>query len=197
MSLINTLKYHGRGVVLPVNEIKDITRRVFTNHNISHVVDFGSGTLFWSEYFADEPDGPNINVTAVDTCYVMNPPPPHSSRISTHTDIVEVLASPLPEGKNAIFMCDVIHHLPPEFWGIILPRILTLFDVVVIKDIDQNRKFGNFCNRMHDRVINGEKIHDVDPVQTENALKQAGFSTKSKALPKLWYPHFVVVGVRT
>jgi hypothetical protein len=198
------LKYHGRGVVLPVYELKDIARRVLTKQGVSHIVDFGAGTLFWSEYFADEL---GLTVTAVDTFFEKNPPSGCSERISIHTDITEVLDemskgdesgdSDKPERpKRAIFICDVIHHLPPALWARILPQITTLFDVVLIKDIDCNRAFGNFCNKMHDRIINGEKIHDVCPREIERELKKAGFATKSMALSKLWYPHFVAAGVK-
>jgi hypothetical protein len=204
MNLIDTLKYHGRGVVLPVDELKEITRRLLTKRGVTQIVDFGAGTLFWSEFFADEL---GLRVSAVDKRYEKSPPDNPRELISIHTDILEVLDELLDEnreiGENsekrerrAIFICDVIHHLPPKLWRMVFAQIVLLFDVVIIKDIDCNRAIGNFCNKMHDRVINGEKINDVDPVLIAGALKKAGFAVKSAELPKLWYPHFVTAGVK-
>jgi hypothetical protein len=196
MSLITTLKYHGRGIVLPVDEIKQIAKTLFEKCSVTEVLDFGAGTLFWSEFFADDL---NLNVTAVDTYFINNPPDKQHPRITIGTDIRDVLKAMNDSGnaesdRKAIFICDVVHHLPPELWREILPQITALFDVVVIKDIDCNRKFGNFANRMHDRIINGVKIYDVCPDNINAELQKAGFTTKTKAMPKLWYPHFIIAG---
>ena len=42
-------------------------------------------------------------------------------------------------------------------------KICTKTDVIIIKDIDANHKFGNFMNRVHDKIINGETIYDIYP----------------------------------
>jgi hypothetical protein len=75
-----------------------------------------------------------------------------------------------------------------------MPRLAETYDFVIVKDIDATHKFGNFCNRMHDRIINGEKIHDVYPAEIEHWLTDSGFTITRQALPKLWYPHFIVTG---
>ena len=194
MSVINTLKYYGRRVVLPVDEIKNIVRQILMQNNVSHITDFGAGTLFWSRWFADEL---GLTVSAVDTAYIDSMPKNHSQHISIQTNIIEALETEKTKKcKRAIFICDVIHHLPPEFWRSVLALITESVDVVIIKDIDANRRLGNFCNKMHDRIINGEKIHNVYPSEIENHLTKAGFATTTKALPKLWYPHFIITGVK-
>jgi len=154
MSLFDTLKYYGRGIVLPVKDIKKYIKSVLIENGITDVIDFGSGTLFWSEYFAEEL---SLEVLAVDNQYTVSLPMVNNPRISFHTDIVEVIKSyelRNATGKRGIFICDVIHHLPPGLWDVVLPEIVKLFDVIIVKDIDANRKFGNLCNRMHDRIIN-------------------------------------------
>jgi len=194
MSLVNTLKYYGRKVVLPVDAIKDIVRQTLKRNSVDYVTDFGAGTLFWSKWFADEL---GLTVSAVDTAYLDHAPKNYNQRISIQTDIIEALETgKAMKRKNAIFVCDVVHHLPPEFWGSVLTLITELMDVVIIKDIDANRKFGNFCNRMHGRIINGEKTHDVYPSKIEEHLTKAGFTTEIKILPKLWYPHFIITWVK-
>ena len=199
-SLINTLKYFGRGIVLPVDAIKNTIRQTLTKNHVSQITDFGAGTLFWSKWFAEELE---LTVFAVDTAYENNPPKNDSQRISFQTNIVESLQEKIREDKRAIFICDVIHHLSPSFWRSVFPQITKSFDVIFIKDIDANYKFGNFCNRLHDRIINGEKIHnvypgkiDVYPGKIEDYLVKSGFTTQTKIIPKLWYPHFFLSGVK-
>lgn len=70
-------------------------------------------------------------------------------------------------------------------------------DYVIIKDIDCNHKFGNFMNRMHDRIINHERIMDVDPMKLIELLEKRGFEVKKIYLPKLWYPHFLLIAKKS
>lgn len=51
-------------------------------------------------------------------------------------------------------------------------------------------------NRMHDRIINGERIHDVELDSIEEWLKSCGFRVKREYIPKLWYPHFIIIGAK-
>ncbi|MCL2047814.1 MAG: glycosyltransferase family 39 protein [Defluviitaleaceae bacterium] len=185
------LKYHGRKIVLPVNEIKQAIDGAFSD--VQNIVDFGAGTLFWSEYFEKF----NARIYAVDT-NLQNIPQNVSPKISLHSDIMEALEI-LPKGegeKNAIFMCDVIHHLPPDFWQGILPKIVEIFDIIIIKDIDSAHKLGNFCSSMHDRIINCTNFENVYPLVILAFLKENGFEVEIKKVHKLWYPHFLLIGKR-
>lgn len=68
------------------------------------------------------------------------------------------------ENKNSMFfICDVIHHLSDKEWNILEHKVVDKCRYIVIKDIDCHYRFKNWMNKMHDRVINGEKIRDVDP----------------------------------
>ncbi|MCL2577843.1 MAG: glycosyltransferase family 39 protein [Defluviitaleaceae bacterium] len=189
--LYNFLKYHGRKIVLPVDEMKTAIKPAVTN--ISQIVDFGAGTLFWSEYFANEL---GLKVFAADISYSDLLPKNENPNISLHADILKALAYIEKTKCNAIFICDVIHHLQPEFWQEILPQIIEMFDVVIIKDIDSKHKFGNFCSAMHDRVVNNTNFENVYPNEIEKFLKEAGFTVDIAAMPKLWYPHFMLVASR-
>ena len=198
MGLLNTLKYYGRGVVLPVEKIKETVRKNLSESNITEVLDFGSGTLFWSKWLADEM---KLKVIAVDTMYENNQPENANQNITIETDIEKLFrqmhSNESNMGGRAIFVCDVIHHLQPSFWNALLLQISKLFDVVIIKDLDANRKLGNFCNKIHDRVINGEKVFNVFPDEIISHLSESGFKTQTESMPKLWYPHFVITGVRS
>jgi len=190
---MDTLKYYGRGVVLPVNEMKALIEQDLCNRDVKTIVDFGSGTLFWSQYFADDL---GFRVLAVDNRYLSAMPYNDSPNIVLNTDILDVLANLKKEENNAIFICDVIHHLPPELWQTILPQLAVLFDVIIIKDIDATCKVGNFLNKMHDRIINGEKIENVYPETIMEHLADKGLNLTRKALPKLWYPHFFIIATK-
>lgn len=193
MSILNTLKYYGRGVVLPVHEIRRTVKAVLSDKPIASITDFGSGTLFWSKWFAETFD---VSVNACDTIYAneIDRPINTDTRIKLVADISEILEVEEKKKKNALFVCDVIHHLPPDFWRRLMPKIAEQFDIVIIKDIDAAYKFGNFMNRIHDRIINRERIHDVEPNSIEDWLKTSGFSIKREFIPKLWYPHFIITG---
>ena len=47
----------GRKVVLPSDEIKGILETHINFSDIKSVLDFGAGSLFWSEYFANKIGG--------------------------------------------------------------------------------------------------------------------------------------------
>ena len=51
-------------------------------------------------------------------------------------------------------------------------------------------------NKLHDRMINGEKIHNVDPDILLRELKNAGFEVEYRDIHKLWYSHFIIIAVR-
>jgi hypothetical protein len=195
MDLINTLKYYGRGVLLPVSKIKKTVKEVINQKRITAITDFGAGTLLWSNWFSYEFD---IKISAVDTLYNAFHPENNDDNIAFFTDINAVIDmdAEARNGKIAIFICDVIHHLPSDFWLSLMARICLIYDVIIIKDIDATHKFGNFCNRIHDLIVNNEKVQNVYPDAIEDWLKTSGYSINRQFIPKLWYPHFLIVGVK-
>ncbi|MGX2981779.1 hypothetical protein [Helicobacter sp. 23-1045] len=95
---------------------------------------------------------------------------------------------------DLIFASDVFHHLD----NVDFDRIFSVFlsqgaKFIVIKDIDANHKFGDFMNKTHDLLINGEKVRSIFPQKLQMRLETHGFSVEYFYLPKLWYPHFLLV----
>ena len=180
----------GRNAVLPVDRIKAICREALANKNIKTVLDFGSGTLFWTNWFVQEF---KAKVYAVDT-YYNNATMPKNDNITYYSN----LSTCLSENKEISFVwaCDVLHHLSPSDMDNFLKEICDKADIVIIKDIDATHSFGNFMNKMHDKIINGETIYDICPDGIKNLLKANGFKSSYYFVPKMWYPHFVLVGVR-
>jgi hypothetical protein len=195
--LYNFLKYHGRKLVLPVNDMKLEIKSAL--HGVKNIVDFGSGTLFWSKYLAEEFD---TKIFAVDISYASHLPHNDNPNISFHSDISAVTlphstkSNSPPDEKNCIFLCDVIHHLTSVEWKVMLPKLSDLFDVIIIKDIDSKYKFGNFCSCLHDRIINFTNYENVYPSEIEHHLQNAGFQVKIIKMHKLWYPHFMLIATK-
>ena len=100
------------------------------------------------------------------------------------------------KGPVLFFTCDVLHHLSEREWKDLESIIYCDCDLVVIKDINCHFRFKNWMNRMHDRIINGEKIRDVDPEILMEELNKHGYQCCCRDIHKLWYPHFIIIAVR-
>lgn len=185
-SKMELIRYYGRKVVLPSDKIKKIVvDEVFKNDmSEESIIDFGAGTLYWSKWLFEHVK----TVIAVDVYYKENV---NEQGILLRNNLNEALS--VVEAKPCmIWMSDVLHHLTEETSKEIF-EVFPRMDYVIIKDVDCNHKFGNFMNRMHDRIINHEKIRDVNPVQLISLLEEQGFKVDKFYLPKLWYPHFLLI----
>jgi len=187
-NLFATLRKIGRSTVLPVDRIKTICTNTLEGKNIKSVLDFGAGTLFWTDWFIQQF---NIKTYAVDV-YYDNANMPIKKNITYYSSLDKCFE----ENKNISFIwaCDVLHHLTPDDSASFLNEAVKTTDIIIFKDIDTNHKFGNFMNRMHDKIINDETIYNVYPEKIDAYLKANGFETLYYFIPKIWYPHFVLIG---
>lgn len=187
------LRKIGRKIVLPVEKIKSILNiELFDKENtLSICVDFGSGTLFWAEWLQSK----GVDTYAVDIIY-------NESKINNGIkciDSMEKIDMPRAYLNGIFFASDVFHHLDNSFEAELLQKITGspyLFKYIVIKDINCNRHFGNIMNRMHDKIINGENIRDVDPGKLIAFFEENGYECKFYEMRKLWYPHFLIIAKR-
>ncbi len=181
------LREIGRMLVLPTNEIKNLLKRnVFDKYSINKVIDFGAGTLYWSNWFSKIIG--KQNVYAIDVIFQKTPPDTDIKCFSCIDDVE------IKQEKTLFYICDVIHHLPNDVWNDVKNKAFEKCDIVVIKDIDCRYKFKNFMNKMHDRIINGEKIHNVNPDNLIKDFKTSGFIyIYIYNIHKLWYSHFVII----
>jgi hypothetical protein len=183
----------GRNAVLPVDGIKTICRETLADKNIKTVLDFGAGTLFWSYWFTKEF---KITAYAVDVYYANAVMPENwGGGITCYSN----LSTCLSENSEISFVwaCDVLHHLSPLESDTFLKEICNKTNIIIIKDIDCRYRFGNFMNKMHDKIINGETIYDVCPNKLNISLKSYGFKTSYYYMPKIWYPHFILTAIRS
>ena len=189
-NFLSSMRRIGRNIVLPVDRIKTICKKTLTGKNIEHILDFGSGTLFWTDWFIKEFKS---HVYAVDTYYdnIMMP-------VNDNTTYYSSLSTCLNENNyfSLIWVCDVLHHLPHLDVDSFLKKTCNKTDIMIIKDIDANHKFGNFINKLHDKIINSETVYNIDPNGLIHNLESCGFKTSYYYTPKFLYPHFVVIGMR-
>ena len=134
----------------------------------------------------------NSKVIAVDSIYSTFTPKIHHQNIVLATDLFATLKD---TSVDLVFMSDVLHHLKQDFRAKILEQI-TSAPYIIIKDIDANHKFGNFMNATHDLLINNERVEDIYPQNLQIFLEQKGFELTYFYLPKLWYPHFLLIAQR-
>lgn len=207
---LDKLRKIGRKFVLPSDEIKGILESKINFDELENIVDFGAGTLFWSEYFAEKlldnatrerererddsklKNSLNSQVIAIDSIYSTFTPKIHRQNIILTTDFFAVLED---ISVDLVFMSDVLHHLEQDFQAKLLEQIANV-PCVIIKDIDGRHKFGDFMNKTHDLLINGERVQSVYPSALSEFLEQKGYACEYFYLPKLWYPHFLLIAKR-
>lgn len=180
------LRRIGRKAVLPVSEIQKRVKEKIPSVN-GNILDLGAGTLVWSKWLFEQYGVP---VLAVDTFYDTEGTQTRGG-IEQFTDYFCCIKD---KDVKLLWMCDVIHHLTPDFFERVKKSVVEKqIMYVVVKDIDCRHKFGNFMNRMHDWIINHDKIHDVDPMKIEQYLSEHGYLVSYTYIPKLWYPHFLLI----
>lgn len=127
-------------------------------------------------------------IFAIDQIYSKMMPKTNCQNICFGVDLYEVLQYKI----DFIFMSDVLHHLLNH--SAILTNICTQnIKYIAIKDIDANYKFGDFMNKTHDFLINSEKVCSIFPQNLAQILRNRGYEIKYFYLPKLWYPHFLII----
>lgn len=187
------LRKLGRNIVLPYKAIIHIMEKSVFGVNkdkepIELCVDFGAGTLFWTSWLKNKAK----STYAVDVIYdeeeVVNSVICVNSIDKVNFDV---------KGEKLFWACDVFHHIDEDYINKrLLPKVMSTFDYICIKDIDCNQKFGNHMNRLHDRVINGEIIRDIDPNTLAVLFKENGYETECYKMRRLWYPHFLLIAKR-
>ena len=128
-------------------------------------------------------------VFAIDSIYATFTPHTRCENIAFEADFFALLER---QSVDLVFMSDVLHHLSSEFRTKLLQATASV-PFVVIKDIDARHKFGNFMNATHDLLINGERVQSVYPQHLREFFTQNGYKSEYFYLPKLWYPHFLLV----
>ena len=168
------------------------------------VLDLGCGFGLFSLFFASQ--GPGRHVTGVDR----NGQRIASARTSasrlglSNVDYIEGdgLDWDSDVRFDAIYLLDMIHHLPkagvPEFLGK-LERLLAPGGVLVVKDIE-NRPFWKvwFTLALDRLMVGTEPIHYWAPAELSGHLEALGLQVvRHRMRDFLPYPHIVYIARRT
>jgi hypothetical protein len=168
---LSSFRKFCRQIVLPVKKIKTICMKHLSENDICSVLDFGAGTLFWTDWFLDEF---KCTVYAVDPYYEK------CENIKKENVVYYYDVNKYFEDHSKISLiwaCDVLHHLSNYDYENFFKKSIKRTNIMIIKDIDMYHKFGNFMNRMHDKIINKENINNIDPKYIKNILEGNGFET--------------------
>ena len=131
-------------------------------------------------------------VVAIDSIYTTLTPTTHHPNITLESSLDSALAH---YAFDLFFASDVLHHLSPNFTQKLLESIAHI-PIIIIKDIDSRHIFGHYANALHDLVFNQEKVCKVYPNKLESTLQALGYTTRYHYLPKLWYPHFLLLAYK-
>jgi len=164
------------------------------------ILDLGCGFGLFSLYFAI--DGPERRITGVDL---------DEDRIAAAQQCAKqigvdnvdyttknVLAWKGSGQFDAIFMLDLIHHLPKEQVGGFLERVGKLVapgGVLLLKDVSNRPAHKRLFTLALDRLMVGnEPIHYWDPNELSALVEGLGFSVKRHTINDfLPYPHILYV----
>lgn len=176
----------GRGIVLPDKKIKKLIEEFILNNfnSPNKILDFGSGTLFWSEWFAKTF---NCSTIAYDPLYEKNPIDNKDKRIETAWKFN------IDKSFDGVFVCDVLHHLNKNDLEETLSKMASNAKWIIIKDIEAADFLGNLQNKIHDLIINRTKTIDIYSDKLEDFLIKNGFETQKSYMKKLGYPHFLLL----
>ena len=188
---MSIIRKWGRAFVLPIKDIEAVIDAHYANcQNNNPILDFGAGTLFWSEKFCNKYEK---EVFALDPLYNKKNVIVKNSKISTYGDIEKISYQ---DKFSMIFACDVLHHIDVDKIETILESFTKKSDLIVIKDISANDFLGNFQNKMHDLIINQQMVNDVYYERLEEYFKKQGYRVEIFKMKKLGYPHFLLVANR-
>jgi 2-polyprenyl-3-methyl-5-hydroxy-6-metoxy-1,4-benzoquinol methylase len=164
------------------------------------ILDLGCGFGLFSLYFAM--DAPTRDLTGVDL---------DSERIEAATqcaaqlgvDNVRYTASNVLDWRgtepfDAIFMLDLIHHLPKQEVAVFLERVSRLIapgGVLLLKDVSNRPYYKMLFTLLLDRLMVGsEPIHYWDPGELCGLVENLGFSVKRHTINDILpYPHILYV----
>ena len=214
------LRKIGRQYVLPVQKIQQTIHEVLENISTEmdagdylNIIDLGSGTLFWTEqiirnaptkcriFAVDLIYNENFNIDTVisKSAFLKKSDDKklicENGEVYLYQSIDDVILDC--DKIDCTFICDTIHHLNPVIWESMFNVLANKSKSIIIKDMDARRQFRNTLNRLHDRIINGEKIINVYPDKLSRELMKKDYIvSKIKPVYKLWYPHFIISAIK-
>lgn len=100
-------------------------------------------------------------------------------------------------GYDTVTVVDVLHHVRPsdqvQFIGRLVKNMAPGAKLIIL-DIDADKRFGAWCNQVHDLLLARQWVHPMKPNDVVSAISLAGAKVESCVHRRtLWYPHYVVL----
>jgi ubiquinone/menaquinone biosynthesis C-methylase UbiE len=97
---------------------------------------------------------------------------------------------------SLIYLTDVLHHISYLDQKEFLSQIFCKMERgsrLIIKDINASSWLVH-ANKLHDRILNGEKSNEISLAELLEYLRTVGFYVENfYRIRLLWYPHYIVV----
>ena len=162
-----------------------------------HVLGVGSGHGLLARWLAEL--NPDVTVTGLDVdatrVAVAQATEKHSPRVRIRVQDVRDLDE---DGTfDAASAVDLIHHVPREDHEALaaaLARAVKPGGTLLIKDIAPTPRWKHAFNRLHDRLVAGERTRARDPEELAALLDAAGFEIEQiyRPAPLSPYPHVIL-----
>jgi 2-polyprenyl-3-methyl-5-hydroxy-6-metoxy-1,4-benzoquinol methylase len=100
-------------------------------------------------------------------------------------------------GYDAAAAVDLIHHIAPSDRPAVAHALADAVrpgGALVIKDIAATPRWKHAVNRLHDRIVSGERTWAMDPAAMAKLFADAGFEIErlERIAPLSPYPHFIL-----
>jgi 2-polyprenyl-3-methyl-5-hydroxy-6-metoxy-1,4-benzoquinol methylase len=99
-------------------------------------------------------------------------------------------------GYDMVFLIDVIHHVPPAQQYPFLRRLVMMMRpgaMLVLKDIDAERRILARCNKLHDLVFSREIGHELRSDVVRRFLQRFGKVSAIAKRRMFIYPHYTIL----
>jgi 2-polyprenyl-3-methyl-5-hydroxy-6-metoxy-1,4-benzoquinol methylase len=114
-----------------------------------------------------------------------------------HIRVADVRALDANGQYDAAAAVDLIHHIAPADRPAVARALAAAVKpggTLLIKDIAATPRWKHAVNRLHDRIVSGERTRAMDPAAMANLFADAGFEIErlERIAPLSPYPHFIL-----
>jgi len=162
-----------------------------------HVLGIGSGHGLLARWLAEL--NPRVTVDGYDVdarrIAVAQATEDRSPRVRIHmADVRRLDANAEFDAASAV---DVIHHIAPADRPAVARALADAVrpgGILLVKDVAATPRWKQRVNRLHDRIVSGERTWAMDPAAMARLFADAGFEIErlDRVSPLSPYPHFIL-----
>jgi 2-polyprenyl-3-methyl-5-hydroxy-6-metoxy-1,4-benzoquinol methylase len=182
----------ARLLVLPLKPLADEFERLD-----GRVLGVGSGHGLVARFLAEL--NPDVTVTGldVDARRVALAAATHGRSPRVRIRVADVRGLEERDAFDAAAAVDLMHHIPPADHPAIaraLAKAVKPGGTLLIKDIALTPRWKHAVNRVHDRIVSGQRTRGCDVDALAALCERAGFTVErlERIAPLSPYPHFIL-----